>query len=949
MPGSKSGSKSTSSGSKPTSGSLTPLSYADAVISDTSRIDHLEKSMSLLTNEVKAFTSKHDDQAAKYDDTLKMILARLPGTPPSDPSPPEEVSDDVSSLSGQHKNVSFVQPPEAASNMDGSDPNLHLSDSVVDGMSPDPTVTGMTNLQTSKRLNHVTPRSIRRRTSVLSYQQHKKHYTVKTPENGYQAFGHQNKFKIERLNLDHCSLKKDCPISLKAMYHGLSTAAVVSSGNAHHLFPSFDTIDQNFDFLESFLATSANEASADARATFIAIGLKMATRFKSDDFTDANNAPEVNQVIQSNILVDDGWFILQCLFNTIHPKCGALLDNFHPHSDLASLTILPNETMAAFFLRGTDLQNKFEMTRGTPPLFRLIDTIISLLYSAPKLATPMAMFMNAANHHKIACGDDDNTFEFDMMDIQDHLKGHRIKLTHNLNPQHAPADIAALDYCPMASDEYGANISALRTPRRHNPSCEVCFQRHDVDRCPARGSGENKFIHPDALRRGKQYNLTHNEFAPKVPPRAPYPPPRDLPTNKGKSPEASKYRSRPGGKPSMSSYHRATINSLVKDYLEEGSTKEVSNKDFATLNSMATLYLETYDPSQHPVHTLADLENVIDTTTDLPQDQASIASFSAANLCSAIAPSTTPTVATISSTMPLTATPSSLPNSYTEREAIANDSNYAAQISAMTNQDVLDRRDPFRFQMFNSEINYVSNLDIDEEDIDLPQVPNDEASAALATFDSPSQNHDFFLDPALASNVARLPSSASLDSASCSDTLFSDDDSMISHGPVKTDRSSECNHSSLLSIKELLSKDNSFFIDHGDSLMTVISSAIDYGAPPNLMSLYTSGNLNKSQLLNFIRLDSQRWYSPGTPNPGSTLAFPIDLTEGTDPDTAIMIDDPLSPVIAASTNHLDNDPSPHLREATSIVTAPQSNASLGNLAPSLDNGFDGRTLNSFST
>ena len=215
--------------------------------------------MSLLTDEVKAFTSKHDDQATKYDEALKLILARLIGPPTSEPSPNEEVSDDVSSLSGQPKNVSFVQPPEAASNLDVSDQALHLSDSVVDGMTPDPTVNGMTNLQTFKRLNHVTPRSIRRRTSVLSYQKHKKHYTVKTPENGYQPFGHQNKFKIERLNLDHCFLEKDCPISLKAMYHGLSTAAVVSSGNAHPLFPSFDTIDQNFYFLDSLMNNTATK------------------------------------------------------------------------------------------------------------------------------------------------------------------------------------------------------------------------------------------------------------------------------------------------------------------------------------------------------------------------------------------------------------------------------------------------------------------------------------------------------------------------------------------------------------------------------------------------------------------------------------------------------------------------------------------------------------------
>ena len=249
MPGSKSPGKSTASSSKPMSGSLTPLSYADAVHSDTSRIDHIEKRMSLLTDEVKAFTSKFDAHATKHDDTLQMILARLPGSPPSEPSPPPvDAADDVSSLSGQPKNVSFVPPIEAPSKIDVPATTLHLSESIVDGMSPDPTVTGMTNLQTSTRLNHVTPRSTRRRTSVLSYQQHKKHYTVKTPENGYQPFGHQNKFKIERLNLDHCSLRKDCPISLKALYHGLSTAALVSSGNAHHLFPSFDTIDQNFDF-----------------------------------------------------------------------------------------------------------------------------------------------------------------------------------------------------------------------------------------------------------------------------------------------------------------------------------------------------------------------------------------------------------------------------------------------------------------------------------------------------------------------------------------------------------------------------------------------------------------------------------------------------------------------------------------------------------------------------
>ena len=112
--------------------------------------------------------------------------------------------------------------------------------------------------------------------------------------------------------------------------------------------------------------------TTESRATYIAVGLKMAAQFKSDSFTDPIAAPEVTQVIQSNMLSDDGWFILQCFFNTLHPECGAIVEGFDPQADLYSLATLPNETMAAFFLRCTDLQNKFEISRGVPPIFRLV-------------------------------------------------------------------------------------------------------------------------------------------------------------------------------------------------------------------------------------------------------------------------------------------------------------------------------------------------------------------------------------------------------------------------------------------------------------------------------------------------------------------------------------------------------------------------------------------------
>jgi hypothetical protein len=259
--------------------------------------------------------------------------------------------------------------------------------------------------------------------------------------------------------------------------------------------------------------------------------------------------------------------------------------------------------------------------------------------------------------------------------------------------------------------------------------------------------------------------------------------------------------------------------------------------------------------------------------------------------------------------------------------------------------------------MFNSEINYVSHLDPDDEEVHLPPA-TDSPPADLATLASPSPaSHDeYYLDPSLASNVARLPSPSEHQSDDdTSEALFSDDEPDLP-GFCKTDRSGESTASSLLSIKELLAKDNSFFLDDGDALMKVISSAMDFGAPSNLMTLYTRGHINKSQLLNFLRLDSQHWYSRAPPIPGSSAKLPIDLSDspsiGTTLKDPIVIDesfeDPLSPTIAASTNHLGNDPPSHLRETSSSPTV-ASSPPPADLDPQLDNGFDGRNLNSFST
>ena len=89
---------------------------------------------------------------------------------------------------------------------------------------------------------------------------------MKTPENGNNPYGYQNKFKIERLDFSNCTLPKDCPIALKSLWTGLSTATLAASGNAHNLFPAFETINQETDFQEEFLNDKKYETT-EARAT----------------------------------------------------------------------------------------------------------------------------------------------------------------------------------------------------------------------------------------------------------------------------------------------------------------------------------------------------------------------------------------------------------------------------------------------------------------------------------------------------------------------------------------------------------------------------------------------------------------------------------------------------------------------------------------------------------
>ena len=101
------------------------------------------------------------------------------------------------------------------------------------------------------------------------------------------------------------------------------------------------------------------------------------------------------------------------------------------------------------------------------------------------------------------------------------------------------------------------------------------------------------------MKRANQNNLKHNEFKPAVPPRDPKPYPQSITQEKQTTTKK---------KPIMGKVDKAKISSFITEYLQEDSTKEVSNVDTIQINALATKYLEHPDTSEHPISLLASLE-----------------------------------------------------------------------------------------------------------------------------------------------------------------------------------------------------------------------------------------------------------------------------------------------------------------------------------------------------
>ena len=471
-------------------------------------------------------------------------------------------------------------------------------------------------------------------------------------------------------------------MALKVMYEFIGVAITAASGTYHPVFKNFDDIDESYNFEREFVQDK-RYADKTSRAMFATVGQKLDLRFKEKDFSDPVQAPEATQVIETFRLHDNGWHILQSFFETLHPKCGAQLDNFDAHKDLATLNVLPNETMSQFLLRCTSIPNKFIMLKGETPYVRLMDRVVNCLYRAPGSSTALSMLMTTITQHKTTHGMENNSFQFELEDVMVILKSHQIKLSHNLNPSNDRANIAS--FVEVDSDEEEEGVATINAVNGKRPKCEICFRPHSVKYCPYRGKD---FWPPSILKRAHQYNIKHNEFKPSVSPRDPKPFPQTIPKEKQKDFKK---------KPLVGKDDKVTISSLLQEYLQPDSTKEVSNRDVIQINALANKYLDEHDKTEHPISLLASLEYKITPSEDVTEMNANIAAMDT------------------SEEKHMNQGQISLEEDPILTQGTNEFLSHKDHINSITND--FNGLDPFHYDMFNPKINFVSDLKNNEESI----------------------------------------------------------------------------------------------------------------------------------------------------------------------------------------------------------------------------------------
>ena len=372
---------------------------------------------------------------------------------------------------------------------------------------------------------------------------------------------------------------------------------------------------------------------------------------------------------------------------------------------------------------------------------------------------------------------------------------------------------------------------------------------------------------------------------------------------------------------------KATISSLLSEYLEPDSTKEVVNRDSITISALASKYLEDENRMEHPIGLLASLERKIMESDEEIELNAHVASLEI----------------------------SSGPDTQQQNEIDQHEQKLHEEIINNVTKE-FDALDPYKADMFKSSINFVSEYQSEEETLEEETITSEntvfsdavsemdvhindgmnslsntqEMYALFSQSDNKNSVHDEYtikednaIDPHVASGVARMPDDII-------DLLDSDDEEEevtdIEKG-ISNARKNDSEEAMLLHpMDKLLQIKNNEFHHDDERLLKVMALAIQNGAPANMITLYLKGHISKSHVLNFIRtsIKNRKKLEIDVSNVdfshGYMSSDPIDLISPTSMETNTSDNDDkkTNEMIAAATKgtSLSEDPPAELRECT---------------------------------
>ena len=286
---------------------------------------------------------------------------------------------------------------------------------------------------------------------------------------------------------------------------------------------------------------------------------------------------------------------------------------------------------------------------------------------------------------------------------------------------------------------------------------------------------------------------------------------------------------------------KATISSLLSEYLEPDSTKEVVNRDSITISALASKYLDEDNRMEHPISILASLKRKVMESDVEVEMNAHVASLD-------ISPGTD-----TQQKMEMEQ------NEYKSHEDI---------INTVTKE--FEALDPYKADMFASCINFVSEYQSEEETLDEETITSENTTFADAVSDlddnaddglnSLSNTQDMYalfgqsdnensvnnminastiegniaIDPHIASGVAKMPD----DIIELLDSDSEKEESVtVIDEETRSAKKDDSEVTMLLHpLDKLLQLDNSDFHQDDERLLKAMSLAIQNGAPANMVT-----------------------------------------------------------------------------------------------------------------